>query len=46
MGMFPELVEKIFTDRQIFKKKMLSEKNKLEEIEFELKNRGLDLNTL
>ena len=40
-GVFPELVEKIFIDRQIFKKKMLSEKNKLEKIEDELKRRKL-----
>lgn len=40
-GIFPELVEKIFTDRQVFKNKMLSEKNKLEEIENELKRRKL-----
>ena len=31
-GIFPELVEKIFNDRQYFKKEMLKEKSKLEEI--------------
>jgi DNA polymerase elongation subunit (family B) len=45
-GIFPELVEKIFNDRQYFKKKMLKEKSRLEEIESELKNRKIDLNTL
>jgi DNA polymerase elongation subunit (family B) len=40
-GIFPELVEKIFTDRQIYKKQMLKEKSKLEEIENELKRRKL-----
>ena len=45
-GIFSELVEKIFNDRQYFKKEMLKEKNRLEEIESELKKRGIDLNTL
>jgi DNA polymerase elongation subunit (family B) len=45
-GIFPELVENIFNDRQFFKKEMLKEKSKLEEIENELKKRGIDLNTL
>jgi DNA polymerase elongation subunit (family B) len=36
-GIFPELVEKIFGDRQYFKKEMLKEKSKLEKIEDELK---------
>lgn len=45
-GIFPELVENIFNDRQFFKKEMLKEKSKLEEIENELKKRDIDLNTL
>jgi len=45
-GIFPELVEKIFNDRQYFKKEMLKEKIKLEEIENELKKRNIDLNTI
>ena len=45
-GIFPELVEKIFGDRQYFKKEMLKEKSKLEKIEDELKCRNVDLNTM
>ena len=45
-GVFPELVEKIFEDRQHFKKEMLKEKSKLEKIEDELKCRNVDLNTM
>ena len=45
-GIFPQLVEKIFNDRQYFKKEMLKEKSKLEEIESELKKRNIDLNTI
>jgi DNA polymerase elongation subunit (family B) len=45
-GVFPELVEKIFEDRQYFKKEMLKEKSKLEKIEDELKCRNVDLNTM
>lgn len=40
-GIFPELVEKIFNDRQFFKKEMLSEEKKLEEIEREMRSRGI-----
>jgi DNA polymerase elongation subunit (family B) len=40
-GMFPELVEKIFNDRQIYKKKMLSEERNLEEIENEMRRRKI-----
>jgi DNA polymerase elongation subunit (family B) len=40
-GVFPELVEKLFIDRQIFKKKMLSGEKKLEEIEDEMRRRGI-----
>jgi len=39
-GIFPQLVEKIFNDRQQFKKQMLIEKSRLQEIENELKKRG------
>jgi hypothetical protein len=39
--MFPELVEKIFNDRQIYKKKMLSEERNLEEIENEMRRRKI-----
>lgn len=45
-GIFPQLVEKIFNDRLRYKKKMLMEKSRLQEIEIELKNRGIDINTL
>jgi len=45
-GIFPQLVEKIFNDRQFFKTEMLKEKTRLEEIENELKLRFVDLNTL
>ena len=40
-GIFPELVEKIFIDRQIYKKKMLDEQRNLEEIENEMRVRGI-----
>ena len=40
-GIFPELVEKIFGDRQIYKKKMLSEERNLEEIENEMRRRKI-----
>jgi DNA polymerase elongation subunit (family B) len=45
-GIFPQLVEKIFNERQFFKREMLKEKTRLEEIENELKLRDIDLNTL
>lgn len=41
-GIFPKLVEKIFNDRQYFKKEMLRENSKLEEIENKLKNSDID----
>jgi DNA polymerase elongation subunit (family B) len=44
-GIFPQLVEKIFNDRQYFKREMLKEKSNLEVIEGELKRRKVDLNT-
>lgn len=40
-GIFPEMVENIFKDRQYFKKKMLEEKSNLEKIENELSSRGV-----
>lgn len=40
-GIFPELVEKIFNDRQYFKKEMLSAEKKLEKIENEMRCRGI-----
>ena len=39
-GFLPELMEKIYNDRVVFKNKMLQEESKLEEIEAELKERG------
>ena len=43
-GIFPQLVEKIFNDRQVFKKKMLTGQKNLEAIEIEMKQRGLVIN--
>lgn len=40
-GIFPELVGKIFSERQVFKKKMLEEEANLVKIEEELKLRGV-----
>jgi DNA polymerase elongation subunit (family B) len=40
-GIFPQLVEKIFNERQIFKKKMLNGEKNMEEIENEMKRRGI-----
>lgn len=40
-GMLPELMEKMYNDRVIFKKKMIEEKKKLEEIESEMRRRGI-----
>jgi DNA polymerase elongation subunit (family B) len=40
-GFLPELMEKIYNDRVIFKKKMIGEKKKLEEIEIEIRKRGI-----
>jgi DNA polymerase elongation subunit (family B) len=40
-GFLPELMEKIYDERVIFKKKMIEEEKKLEEIETEMKRRGL-----
>ena len=38
-GMLPELMEKMYNDRVVFKKKMIGEKKKLEEIESEMRRR-------
>lgn len=40
-GFLPELMEKMYNDRVIFKKKMIEEKKKLEEIESEMRKRKL-----
>jgi DNA polymerase elongation subunit (family B) len=40
-GFLPELMEKIYKDRTIYKKKMIGEKKKLEEIESEMRRRGI-----
>jgi DNA polymerase elongation subunit (family B) len=40
-GFLPELMEKIFKERSLYKEKMLEEKRRLEEIETEMKQRGL-----
>ena len=40
-GIFPQLVEKIFNDRQYFKREMLKEEKNLEEIENEMRRREI-----
>jgi DNA polymerase elongation subunit (family B) len=40
-GFLPKLMEKMYNDRVIFKKKMIEEKKKLEEIESEMRRRGI-----
>jgi DNA polymerase elongation subunit (family B) len=40
-GFLPELMDKMYNDRVIFKKKMIEEKKKLEEIESEMRRRGI-----
>ena len=40
-GILPELMEKMYIDRKTFKKKMLKSKQKLVDIEAEMKRRGL-----
>jgi len=40
-GFLPELMEKMYEERKIFKRKMLEEKKKLEEIESEINRRGI-----
>jgi DNA polymerase elongation subunit (family B) len=40
-GFLPELMDKMYQDRVIFKNKMIEEKKKLEEIESEMRKRGI-----
>jgi DNA polymerase elongation subunit (family B) len=40
-GFLPELMEKMYNDRVIFKEKMIGEKKKLEQIESEMRWRGI-----
>lgn len=40
-GFMPELMEKMYADRKVFKGKMLDSKQKLVDIEAEIKKRGL-----
>jgi len=40
-GFLPELMEKMYEDRVIFKQKMIEAKKALEEIESEMKRRGI-----
>lgn len=40
-GFLPELMEKMYNDRVIFKEKMIGEKKKLEQIESEMRRRGI-----
>jgi DNA polymerase elongation subunit (family B) len=40
-GILPELMEKMYLDRKTFKKKMLKSKQKLVDIEAEMKKRGI-----
>ena len=40
-GFMPELMEKMYADRKVFKGKMLDAKQKLVDIEAEIKKRGL-----
>jgi DNA polymerase elongation subunit (family B) len=40
-GFLPELMDKMYNDRVIFKKKMIAEKKKLEEIESEMRKRRI-----
>ena len=40
-GMLPELMEKMYAERKAFKKEMLKSKQKLVDIESEMKRRGL-----
>jgi len=40
-GILPELMEKMYNDRKTFKKKMIKSKQKLVDIEAEMKRRGL-----
>ena len=40
-GFLPELMEKIYKDRTVYKKKMLAAKQELADIEEEMKSRGI-----
>ena len=40
-GFLPELMEKMYKDRKLFKNKMIESKKLLEDIDAELKRRGL-----
>ena len=40
-GFLPELMEKMYNDRVVYKEKMIVEKKKLEEIESEMRRRGI-----
>ena len=40
-GFLPELMEKMYADRKVFKKKMLKSKQQLVDIEAEMKRRGI-----
>ena len=40
-GFLPELMEKMYADRKVFKKKMLKAKQQLVDIEAEMKRRGI-----
>jgi formate dehydrogenase maturation protein FdhE len=40
-GMLPELMEKIYKDRTVYKKKMLAAKQQLVDVEEEMKRRGI-----
>ena len=41
-GFLPELMDKMYAERKAFKKKMLACKQKLVDIEAEMKRRGLE----
>ena len=40
-GFLPELMEKIYKDRTVYKKKMLAAKQQLVDVEEEMKRRGI-----
>jgi DNA polymerase elongation subunit (family B) len=41
-GFLPELMDKMYKDRKMFKNKMIEAKKQLEQVNLEIKNRGLD----
>jgi len=41
-GFLPELMDKMYQDRKLFKNKMIEAKKQLEKVNLEIKNRGLD----